>query len=110
MTHAPGPTASTVSVIQVLALLDGEFQAMAKGVAKGEYALWLGSGISRGRVDDLKSIIRKVLQFLRDNIDPSDDDSPYLHALESAVDLALTSGERGMVDLSQPLVSCWSWT
>jgi len=106
MGHAAASSASTISVLEVLALFDGDFQAVAQGLANGEYAFWLGSGISRGRVDDLKSIIRKVLQFLQDRTDPSDPDCPYQHALASALDLALTSSERDTIHLDQPL-STW---
>lgn len=51
------PTAGTITVRQVLDLLDGTFAGLAEGVAQRRYAFWLGSGISRDRVDDLKSVI-----------------------------------------------------
>jgi hypothetical protein len=54
---ALAPSAATITVCQTLALLDGRFRAFAVGVAEDRYALWLGSGISFGRVDGLKQVV-----------------------------------------------------
>jgi hypothetical protein len=53
-------------VSQTLALLDGGFAALAEGVNRGEYAFWLGSGISRERVEGLDGLLLKLLEYLRD--------------------------------------------
>jgi hypothetical protein len=50
----PGdPSAANITVAETLGLLDGPFTGLAKGVAEGRYALWLGSGISLSRVPGL---------------------------------------------------------
>jgi hypothetical protein len=50
---AAAPTALTITIRQAIDLLDSDFAALADGVAHRRYAFWLGSGISRERVDDL---------------------------------------------------------
>jgi len=58
------PNAATITVPETLALLDGQFSSVARGVAEDRYVLWLGSGISFGRVDGLRQVIARVLEFL----------------------------------------------
>jgi hypothetical protein len=70
------PNAATITVPETLALLDGQFASMARGVAEDRYVLWLGSGISFGRVDGLRQVIAKVLEFLRVRTNPSFSISP----------------------------------
>jgi hypothetical protein len=79
------PSALEITVAQTLALLDGPFRTMSEMVARGQFVLWLGSGISRGRVADLTAIISGILQFLQDNIESSNSECPYLVALQQAV-------------------------
>jgi hypothetical protein len=59
----PSPSvnvAASISVTETLHLLDDSFSSMAEGVSDGYYTFWLGSGISRGRVEDLKLLVRRV--------------------------------------------------
>jgi hypothetical protein len=69
---ALAPHAASISVSETLVLLDGQFEAFAKGVAEDRYVLWLGSGISFGRVDGLKQVVPRVIEFLRVQIDVGD--------------------------------------
>lgn len=87
------PTASTITVRQTLDILDGPFRSVATGIAEDRYAFWLGSGISFGRVDGLKKIIPRVIEFLRQQIDPANPTCPYKLALTRALDLALLTPE-----------------
>ena len=99
--------ASDISVRATLALLDGPFADLATGVAQGRYAFWLGSGISRDRVDNLKQVIRRVLVHLQTRIDPADRGCRYLQALGEALQLAqLSPPERAAVDVARP-VDTW---
>ena len=68
MTEAP--KAWEISVIQTLEVLDGSFKNFANGVAEGNYSFWLGSGISRDKFPMLEGLIIKVLEYLRNKIDP----------------------------------------
>jgi len=105
MSTATVLTASTTSVNQALALLDGEFAGMAEGIAQNRYVFWLGSGISRDRVADLKSVVMRVLSYLREHIDPANPACAYRRAFEQAVDLAhLSPADKLGVDFDRPIV------
>lgn len=103
----PGvPAAAKITVPETLALLDGPFASVARGVAEDRYVLWLGSGISFGRVDGLRQVIARVLEFLRVRTAPGDPDCRFGRALEAALDLAtLTGPESARVDLAQPFAT-----
>jgi hypothetical protein len=104
MSPAPGTTAFNISIRQVLTLLDGGFASMAEGIAQKRYALWLGSGISRDRVDDLKRVVARVLSHLRDHIDPADGCCAYRRALMQAIGLAhLSAADEASVDFTRPV-------
>src|SRR5258708_33261299 len=104
MALAPAPTAFTITVREALDLLDGPFAGLASGVAQRQYAFWLGSGISRERVDDLRGVIARVLGHLRDRIGSGDPDCAYRAALVEALDIArLSPGDRAQVDFSTPV-------
>jgi hypothetical protein len=57
-------TAGTITVSQTLDLLDGPYSQLAEGLANQGYPLWRGSGISRGRVDEEFSALRRALHYL----------------------------------------------
>jgi hypothetical protein len=62
MTVAP-VGASTISVLETLHKLDNDFGAMAAAFEKGEFALWVGSGISR-RAPSLGNLVTRAIEFL----------------------------------------------
>jgi hypothetical protein len=96
-------SASTITVADTLELLEGRFAAVASGVANGAYVLWLGSGISRDRLPDLRELILKVLNFLHSRSAPAGMDCPFRDALARAVDMArLRPPELAQVDLDDP--------
>lgn len=98
------PTAATITVRQTLELLDGSCSELANNIANRRYVLWLGSGISRGRVDDLLSVIRRVLAHIQDKADFSNPNCKYRRALNDAITLAQLSAEERMdFDPTQPL-------
>lgn len=96
------PTAWSISIGETLALFDGPYAGVGAGVAQGEYALWLGSGISRERVIGLDGVLAKLLEFLRSNATAASD-CGYRLALEKILDMAAPSNaERQQIDLAQP--------
>ena len=100
---ALAPTAANITVRETLGLLDGPFLAFAEGVAEDRYALWLGSGISFGRVDGLKRVVPRVVEFLRWQIVAGDPACRFKKALEEALALAqLSDEEKGRVNLARP--------
>ena len=50
------PTALDISTVETLGLLDGAFAEFAAGVANDEYAVWLGAGISLGKLPGLEGV------------------------------------------------------
>ena len=101
------PTALTITIRQMLDLLDGPFASLAEGIGSGQYAFWIGSGISRERLDDLKNVIARVLEYLRVRIDASSPGCDYRRALGQALGLAqLSPADRATIDYARP-VSEW---
>ncbi len=104
MPPAAAPTALTIKIRQVIDLLDGDFAALAEGIAQRRYAFWLGSGISRERVDDLKRVIARVLTYLCDRIDPAVANCRFRMALDEALSHAqLSAAERAAIDFARPV-------
>lgn len=105
MATAP-PSADTITVSATLELLDKNFKMVAAGVAEDRYALWLGSGISFGRVEGLRQVIGRVLEFLRSQVDHGDPNCRYLKALKEALSYANpTAAEKAAMDFTQPVPS-----
>jgi hypothetical protein len=97
----PDPTAASISVRQTLDLLDGVFANLCAGVERGEYALWLGSAISRERVSALNGVLSKLVEFLRSRIDPANLNCPFQIALDRVLRFAtLSAEEKGRIDLA----------
>jgi hypothetical protein len=81
----PVPTAASITVRETLELLDGAFASLSSGVERGEYALWLGSGLSRDRVVGLNGVLHKLLEFLRVHVDAADAHCVYRRALDEVL-------------------------
>lgn len=69
------------SVGDAVSLLDSDFQDFAEGFKSRRYALWVGSGISRGVAPDLRKLLLKVLNFLHMQINTGDPSGKYSEAL-----------------------------
>src|SRR4051812_40506220 len=81
------PTATEISVREVLAKFEAEFASVANAVENGEFALWVGSGISR-QAPNLGNLIERAFDYIRERaVDPATA-SAYLPALEEALGLA----------------------
>lgn len=99
----PPPPAATISIRATLAMLDGPKREVAEGVANDEYAFWLGSGISRERMPDLRNVAKRVLVTLQMHIDQADPACRFKQALEAVVTLANPSPEEwGRIAFDQP--------
>jgi hypothetical protein len=98
------PTASTIKIAETLDLLDGPQKSFSAGFQAGQYALWLGSGISRDRVVGPDGVLSKLLENLRLRITGAD--CEHHRALDRILGLAdLSAAERAQVDLAQPVGS-----
>ncbi len=100
------PTASTISIPETLDLLDGDFVSLADGISENRYSLWLGSGISFGRVDGLGQVVPRVIEHLRVRLTARDITCAYWTALQSALALTVpTNDERARFAYDQPFAS-----
>lgn len=81
------PDATHISVREVLAKFDADFASTAQAAENGEFALWVGSGISR-QAPSLGGLIERAFEFLRQRaIDPADA-AEFAPTLDEAVTLA----------------------
>jgi len=79
--------ASTISVLQTLHQLDNEFGPMAAAFENGEFALWVGSGISR-RAPSLGALVTRAIEFLRGKTADAATSAKFRPALTRALRLA----------------------
>jgi hypothetical protein len=108
MPSASPPTAATITVRQTIALLDGFFGSVVRGISENRYALWLGSGISRGRVDGLERLIPRVLNFLQQRVTLGDVNCRFRQALSKIIQLGSPSAaEYAGIDFDRP-ISEWT--
>ena len=96
------PSALTINVPETLALLDGDYAEVARGVARQDYALWLGSGISLDRIVGVKGVIERVLEYLRMKAVIGDSTCQFNLALDEAL-ITLTTTEKAGVNLAKPV-------
>lgn len=79
--------ANDISISEVLAKYEAEFAEMAHAMENGEYALWVGSGISR-KAPNLGDLIERALDFLRVRAIEAATEENYLPAFSQALKLA----------------------
>ena len=98
------PNALDISILETLALLDGDFAEFAEGVANDKYAVWLGAGISLSKLPGLEGVAESVLEHLRGKADPADPDCPYRKSLDRIIGLVgLTADDWKAVDYDKPV-------
>jgi hypothetical protein len=84
---ALAPTATQISVREVLSKFEVDFAPLAAAVENGEFALWVGSGISR-RAPNLGDLIERAFDFIRERAVSPATAPTYMPALEEALGLA----------------------
>lgn len=106
VTPPPGPTAATITLEQVLAQFDGSFADFAIAVARGQYAFWLGSAISRDRVPPLRDVVLKVIANIQFRISPHDPNCRFKGVLDRILRLInFSEADRVRNDIAQPVAS-----
>jgi hypothetical protein len=91
---------------EVILALDGTFASLANGVAAGDYAFWLGSGISRGVVPGLPDLLEKGLKFLQERVQAGEPDCPNKVALRDIFEAGgLSEADVAAIDLDQTVGS-----
>lgn len=92
----------------VVAALDSGPVEFVGAFTNGEYALWLGSAISKYVVPDLEVLLGRALERLRANIDEIAHDCPFRAALDEVLDVAgADEAVRSAIDFNDPVDS---WT
>lgn len=81
------PDANNISVREVLGEFDAEFKSIAQAAGNGEFALWVGSGISRN-APDLGNLIELAFEYLRQKAVDPPSQKAFTRALDEAVTLA----------------------
>jgi hypothetical protein len=101
---ALAPTANEISVREVLAKFEDEFASVANAVENGEFALWVGSGISR-QAPNLGNLIERAFDYIRERaIDPATAGA-YLPALEEVLGLAEIDPATVNTQYTRPLAA-----
>jgi hypothetical protein len=83
--------AADAKLSEAVTLLRTEWAIETRGVLNGEYAFWLGSGISRDRYPDVSTLIHRLLTTLQAGIVVSDPQCPFRRALNAILALATIS-------------------
>lgn len=104
MTSASGGVTYRRTTTDVLKAFDGDLSEVAGGVARGDYAFWLGSGISRDVAPGVPGLLRKLLAFLQQSVEPGKSGCAYRAALIEIFGIAgLSQDEIGQIDVEQPV-------
>ena len=98
------PTANQVSVREVLAKLSAEFASMTRAVENGEFALWVGSGISQ-QAPNLGNLIEQAFDYIRHRAISPGTAADYIPALEEALSLAEIDPTNVQAQYPQPLAA-----
>lgn len=81
------PTADEITVRELLARLEADFAPVALAVENGEFALWVGSGISR-QAPNLGNLIERAFESIRERAIAPATAAAYMPALEEALGFA----------------------
>ncbi len=101
---ALAPTATQITVREVLAKLETDFAPVARAVENGEFALWVGSGISR-QAPNLGNLIERAFDFIRERAVVPATAGAYTPALEEALTLADIDPATVLARLGRPLAT-----
>jgi len=88
----------------VLSKFEADFAPFATAVESGEFALWVGSGISR-QAPDLGRLIERAFDFVRQRAVTPATAATYMPALEEALGLAEVNPASVQARLDEPLAT-----
>jgi hypothetical protein len=98
------PNATSISVEEVLKKFDADFAAMANAVDNGEFALWVGSGISR-KAPNLGDLIARAMEYLRVRAIDPDTQAVFEPPLIDALKLARIEPDQARQYFAVPFVN-----
>lgn len=96
-------SANQISVREVLVKFSTDFASMARAVENGEFALWIGSGISQ-QAPNLGNLIEQAFDYIRERAISPATAASFMPAFEEALDLAKINPANVQEQYSQPLV------
>lgn len=73
--------ADEIGLADTLELIEDCFGPLTEALCDGEFALWIGSGISFGKAPGLPELVEAVIEFLRSRADAGDPVEPHHRAL-----------------------------
>lgn len=80
-------TANDISVVEVIQKFEEDFATFSKAVENGEFAFWIGSGISRN-APNLGELLSKAAEFLREKAFEEGGDGKFSHTLRELLEIA----------------------
>lgn len=80
-------TAYEVSVVEVIERFEQDFATFSKAVENGEFAFWIGSGISRN-APNLGGLLRKATEFLREKALAENGSGKFSETLRELLEIA----------------------
>lgn len=92
--------------MDTLGLLDGPLHEFADGIADDRYAIWLGAGVSMGKLPGLKGVVESVLEHVRSRVDPTNGACAFRVSLNEILALVtLDDAQRGTLDYGVPVAN-----
>lgn len=96
-----------ITVLETLALLDTSLPDFAAGVAEDSYAVWLGAGISLGKLPGLTGVAEAVLEHVRSQINDANPACEFKVCLDNIMGLVvLNVAQRAAIDYNTA-VATW---
>jgi SIR2-like domain len=96
-----------ITILETLALLDTPLREFAFGVAEDSYAIWLGAGISLGKLPGLTGVAETVLEHVRLQIDDVNPTCEFKVCLDNILGLVvLNAAQRATIDY-KAAVATW---
>lgn len=80
-------TADEIAVIEVIERFEQDFATFFRAVENGEFAFWIGSGISR-KAPNLEDLLRKAAEFLREKALTEGGQGKFSTALREFLEIA----------------------
>ncbi len=89
-----------MTVSELLEKFDSTLKPFADEVGRGNYAYWIGSGVSKGRVPNNETLLLNAICHLQEKLKEPDSE-PFEQALGAIIDLAKPSDvERASIDFA----------
>jgi hypothetical protein len=96
-----------ITVLETLALLDTQLREFAVGVAEDSYAVWLGAGISLGKLPGLAGVAEAVMEHVRSQIDFGNPACEFRACLDRIMGLVVLNASQRATISYNDTVATW---